>query len=285
VHFVESVGGRAAPVFYNASPEDRTLLFQQLSGLLLSGGHCDAVTEFFEASEAWFELAAAANRAGDIFPIHGICQGFQQLSQWAAGGTSTKTVLSATDAENLLLPLQTPNGTSEWPPKQSWLLAGMPNDVSEALLSTPCTVNLHHWGISPSLYQQGARLDNGIFRMLAVNHDRAQNPFVSLIEGIALPFTGSQYHPEKNAFEFGGRYNTDSEISAVHSDIGIDASRWLARRLMVSARKSTHRWNYSAGFQLMREFSTVPGGVASGFDWEEAYFWGQPFKPDTSLSI
>lgn len=277
VHFLESAGARATPVFHNSSEADRQALFQQLSGLLIPGGHCGFHgTDFGKATEHWLDMAAAANRAGDVFAVHGICQGFQQINQWAAGGLSSKSVMTKTDAEDLLLPLQAPQGAA-WPPADSWLLQNATQDVLEALATMKTTVNLHHYGISTSLYSPGGALDNGVLRQVAINHDRVGKPFVSLVEGKQLPFTGSQYHPEKNAFEFGGVWNADPDIVDVHSEVGIAASHWIAQRLVANARKCSHRWNGSEAFLLFRSFAPVP--PHEGLDWEETYFFGAPMSP------
>lgn len=272
VDFVEAAGARAAPVLYNSTPDEHALLFEHLSGLLIPGGHCGTHGAYGNATDYLLALANNSNAKGDVFAVHGVCQGFQQLAQWATG---TKTsVLSKTDAEDILLPLEPPSSKKEWPPAWSWLLGNAPTEVSSVLSQENSTVNLHHYGVSTKLFEPSAALDNGVFRVVAVSHDRAQVPFVSLMEGATLPFSGSQYHPEKNAFEFGGVWNSEPDIGVVHSDQGIAASQWLARKLVAHARESSHAWSNQMKFPLMREFDPVAGGVQSGFDWESCYFWG-----------
>jgi len=272
VNFIEAAGARAAPVFYNLTREERTELFKQLSGLLIPGGHCGFHGTYGRHTNELIDMAKESNMNGDVFPVHGTCQGFQQLAQWAAG-VKTKSVLSHFDSEQLLLPLEPLSRTSKWPPTWSWTLGDAPTEVVRVLAEENSTVNLHHWGVLPESFLPGGSLDNGVFRIVAISHDRARKPFVTLMEGSSLPFSATQYHPEKNAFEFGGLWNNDRDIGSVHSETSIAASQWLARQFVARARQSSHRWPHDSQFPLMKEFNPVPGGGTAGFVWESVYFW------------
>jgi len=283
VDFVEAAGARAAPVLYNGTEKEHAALFKDLSGLLIPGGHCGFHnTVYGNATDDLLNLAKKANAAGDVFAVHGVCQGFQQLAQWASG--STRNILGKFDAEDVLLPLEPPIGTKQWPPAWSWLLGKAPEEVSRVLSEQKSTVNLHHLGISTELFAPGHILDNGVFRVTAISRNGSGVPFVSLMEGSTLPFSGSQYHPEKNAYEFGGLWNQDADIGVVHSDKAIAASQWLARQFVAHARQSSHRWSADTEFPLIRDFDPLPGDSNSGFDWESCYFWG-PKSQEGAASV
>ena len=279
VKLVEAAGARVAPVFYNSTAAQLKALFARLSGLVLPGGHVSILdTSYADAVYSLLDLAAAEPAPG--FPVHGTCMGSQQMAQWASGAFA-RSVLSATDAEQLLLPLApvAPN----W--DDSWLLAGAPADVLAALTRANATVNLHHYGVTPSKFDAGGTLDTGALRPLATSTGADGVEFVALYEGApadaggrGLPWSASQYHPEKNAFEWSEPYDASAEasdVAAAHSDAACDAALWLMRRLVSAARNAPgHAWNDSdARFPLIREFAPVPGGPDSGFNWESCYFW------------
>jgi len=266
VKAVEAAGARAAPVLYNNSAASLRAQFAKLSGLLLPGGHVGHVnTSYATAVYTMLDLAGAGT-----FPVHGTCLGSQMLAQWASGDT-TRSLLSSTKAEDLLLPLK-PRKTA-W--DASWLLEGAPADVLPALTATNSTVNLHNYGVLPSLFESGGKLDTGVLRPLATSVGSDGVEFVALYEGVPpRPWSATQYHPEKNAFEFGGKWNTCAAIGDVHSDDAIEASAWLMRKLVQAARVVDHVWDdEDPTFPLMRKFAPVPGGPDAGFDWESCYFW------------
>ena len=86
------------------------------------------------------------------------------------------------------------------------------------------TMNNHQAGVTPSAYKQSSELTS-FFNVLSTNFDRDGNPFLSTIEGLGFhsleflvmlliiragknfPVFGSQWHPEKNPFEW-----TPSEV-------------------------------------------------------------------------
>ena len=266
VKAIEAAGARAAPVLYNSTKDDLRALFGRLSGLILPGGHVGHVhTDYADAVYTLLDLAAG--EAG--FPVHGTCLGSQMLAQWASGDLDN-SVLSKTDAENLNLPLRPrPSWTS------SWLLDGAPPAALASLEYSNSTVNLHGYGVLPSKFDSGGKLDTGVLNPLATSVGNDGVEFVALYEGVPPQYaawSATQYHPEKNAFEWGGGYQKSS--TAVHSDAGIEASTWLMRKLVNASRAVAHEWvEDDPTFPLMRQFAPVPGGGDSGFDWESCYFW------------
>jgi hypothetical protein len=57
----------------------------------------------------------------------------------------------------------------------------------------------HHAGVNPETVR---RRVGGAVHMVSTNVDRMGQPFVSTLESKAYPFYGSQWHPEKNGFEW-----------------------------------------------------------------------------------
>jgi len=85
--------------------------------------------------------------------------------------------------------------------KRSRMFGSAPTSVLETLATTNCTMNWHHQGVAPSLYETNQNLAN-FFRILSTNVDRENKPFISSMEGINIPFYGTQFHPEWSIFEW-----------------------------------------------------------------------------------
>lgn len=103
--------------------------------------------------------------------------------------------------------------------------------------------------------------------MLSTNVDRKGRVFGSTIEGKRYPVFGTQWHPEKNIFEW-----TDRE-AIPHTPQAIEVAQYTANFFVEHARNSTHRfaygeldslviWNYEPVF-------TEPNGS----DFEQEYQW------------
>ena len=75
IKWLESVGARSIAIFANATDEDIDMIFPQINGLIMPGGN-DAGPW---AETRLYKLAKEANENGEIFPIMGICWGFQNL--------------------------------------------------------------------------------------------------------------------------------------------------------------------------------------------------------------
>jgi gamma-glutamyl hydrolase len=59
----------------------------------------------------------------------------------------------------------------------------------------------HSKGYTPQSFKNLKELKN-MFRPLGTSFDRSGNEFVAMFEGIDYPIFGTQFHPEKNVFEW-----------------------------------------------------------------------------------
>ncbi|KAK3424523.1 hypothetical protein EUGRSUZ_F01296 [Eucalyptus grandis] len=101
-------------------------------------------------------------------------------------------------------------------------------------LSTDCLVmQNHHYGISPERLMQSTDLTN-FFKVLTTSMDGDNKVYVSTAQAHSYPVTAFQWHPEKNAFEWG--------LSMIpHSDDAIQVTQHVANFFVSEARKSTNR--------------------------------------------
>lgn len=101
-------------------------------------------------------------------------------------------------------------------------------------LSTDCLVmQNHHYGISPERFRKTSALCN-FFQILTSSADENDKVYVSTVKGNDYPVTAFQWHPEKNAFEWG--------LSMIpHSEDAIQVTQYVANFFVSEARKSLNR--------------------------------------------
>eukprot|EP00906_Rhabdomonas_costata_P035871 RCo050386 len=225
VSYLEMAGATVVPIHYRTSAEELVRLLRQINGVFLPGGHVDFTSPsseaFFEASRVVYEWAAAENARGEVFPLWGTCQGFQQLAILAANSTAV-LCRKCSDSDNLLLPL---NFTAA--ALKSRMLSSLSPALLSALQREPITANFHVNGVPPAAFAPGSALAQ-VFVPLSTNLDRKGWEFVSTMEGRSLPFYAVQWHPE-------AYLNPSAHSVAV--------SQALANFFALEARRSTHRFD------------------------------------------
>jgi len=240
VKFIESAGGRVVPVHHDASVTDLRLLFSQLNGLLFPGGAAnifrgDATpNKFRESAELLYDLAIESNDKGSTFPIHGTCLGFELLSVITAQNDSV-ICQGCYDTEGTPLPLQLTGAANA-----SKLFGSLPKPLRTALTSENITENSHTSGVQPSVYQSDPLLRD-FYRVLSTNRDSSGNAFVSTVEARRYPITATQWHPEKNNFEWGG-VGALGQAAIPHSPSAVLLSQYVANDLVARARASPRRF-------------------------------------------
>lgn len=226
--YLEMAGARAVPVFVKKGMDYYDYVFNSINGLLFPGGGVDILTsEYARAARIMYTKAVRVSGEGEHFPIWGTCLGFQLLTALA----SEKYLLTDFDAEDLALPLQFTNNY-----KDSRLFGNLPEDVFNYLSKKNVTENFHHFGITPTTFEQTYSL-RSMFKVLSTNVDRNGKEFVSTIEGIDLPIYGTQWHPEKPNFTWNTKYHIN------HGPEAIRVAQYMANFFVNEARKSTHKFS------------------------------------------
>ncbi|XP_056155611.1 gamma-glutamyl hydrolase [Lampris incognitus] len=256
VKFLESAGARVVPIMVNQTLEEYKTLFNSINGVLYPGGGVSIISSGYErAARIFYELAIEANSRGDHFPVWGTCLGFEQLIYLTSG----KLLLSHTNTSGVALPLIFTNESSK-----SRLFRGFPAEVLEALASEPLTENSHQWSLTVQSYNDNEELKR-FYKILSTNTD-GRVEFVSTVEANDFPIYGTQWHPEKNAFEWTRPY-------IPHSPAAIKTTFYMADFLVNEARKSLHRFGSEEEEKkvLIYNFSPVYTGKKSAF--EQVYYF------------
>ena len=182
---------------------------------------------FERAGKKMFDMALKANDNGDYWPIWGTCLGFELLAFLAINETHSLTRCSSMQQP---LPLDV---TSKF--SQSKVGRDIPSDVFTTLTTKESTINFHNWCLSPTNFSY-FEMDK-FWDVLATNKDYNGFEFISLLEAKKYPIWGSQFHPEKHAYEWTLHYpKIPHDISSIH------AGAYFAEFFVEETRKNGHKF-------------------------------------------
>ncbi|XP_029955917.1 gamma-glutamyl hydrolase-like [Salarias fasciatus] len=256
IKFLESAGARVVPVRINLSPEEYQTLFSSINGVLIPGGAASIYSSGYQrAAQFFFEAAIEANKGGDYFPVWGTCLGFEQMMYLTSG----ERILSRTNTTGIALPLNFTNDANS-----SRLFQGFPAELMEALSSEPLTENSHKWSVTTSTYNSIDKLSK-FYKVLSTNND-GKIEFLSTIEAYDYPIYATQWHPEKNPFEWRRPYYP-------HSRSAIQMTFYMAEFFVNEAKKNFHKFASEEEERdaLIYNYSPVYAQPSSIF--EQIYFF------------
>jgi gamma-glutamyl hydrolase len=231
VEWIDQAGGRVLPILLDQPQSYYEEVFAKTNGILFPGGNqgIDPTDIYTVEGEILWNLAKQANDNGSHYPIWGTCLGFEELSVLE---TLDANVISLNVvAVNLPLALEFTPGA-----RNSRLFKSFSPKLLRALQTQAITFNSHEHGLLFSEYESNPAL-NMFFRVLSTNEAPAGQVFVSTIEARDYPFYGTQWHPEKNNFEWS--QNPDY-FNTPHTPEAIAASQATADFFISEARKSDH---------------------------------------------
>lgn len=227
VKFVEMGGARAVPLIYNEPLDTLLLKFAAINGILFPGGSASLRDgPFYRIAEKLFKMALEENDKGNYFPVFGTCLGFELLCIIV---TQDHRLLERFSAKWQPSSLYFKNDWS----KQRNMFKWFPSRLIEKIGTEPLAMENHQFGISPERFAANEALSS-FFRVLTTSPDKNDKIYVSTVEGRKYPVTGVQWHPEKNAFEWG--------VSSIpHSAEAVQVCQSVANFLVSEARRSNHR--------------------------------------------
>ncbi|KAK4484664.1 hypothetical protein RD792_007253 [Penstemon davidsonii] len=252
VKFVESAGARVIPLVYNEPSDILKEKLKLVNGVIFTGGWAKTGL-YFEVVESIFKNVLRNNDAGDHFPLLAICLGFELLTMVVSKDNNILEEFSASDQASTLqfMTNTSINGSvfQRFPP------------VLLEKLSTECLVMQNHrYGLSPEKFQKNKKLCS-FFKILTTSTDEDNKVYVSTVEAHKYPVTAVQWHPEKNAFEWG--------LSKIpHSEDAVQVTQHVANFFVREARKSTNRPSARKVLDnLIYNYSpTYCGKAGRGFD-------------------
>nr|XP_043627572.1 gamma-glutamyl hydrolase 2-like isoform X2 [Erigeron canadensis] len=212
VKFVESAGARVIPLIYNEPPEILQTKLNLINGVLFTGGWAKKGL-YTEVVEAIFKHVLKRNDAGDHFPLFAICLGFELLTMIIS---KDDKILERFSGSHHASTLQLMKNISI----EGTMFQRFSADLLGKLSTDRLVMHHHKYGISPERFQGNINLRN-FFKILTTSTDKDNKVYVSTVQSHRYPVTAVQWHPEKNAFEWG--------LSMIpHSDDAVQVAQHFA---------------------------------------------------------
>ncbi|RHZ00624.1 hypothetical protein DYB35_000389 [Aphanomyces astaci] len=237
VKWVESAGGRAVRIPYDAPKEQLLELLSSINGILFPGGYGDPT----ESAAFMYNYAISQNANGTYFPLWGTCLGLEWLVKLTSQVNDT-SILDHVDARNVTSTLTFLDNALD-----TSRLFGF-NRVTFAPLETKAlSFNYHQWAITLDHFMATPTL-RSFYRVLATSVDRKGAVYVAALEATAYPIYGIQFHPEKTPYEFGlNKHDRRPHYAIDHSYEAIVASQAFAHFFIHEAKKNAHAFPSIAG--------------------------------------
>ncbi|KAI3860167.1 hypothetical protein MKW92_014250 [Papaver armeniacum] len=269
VKFIESAGARVIPFIYN---EPKEILYEKLNlvnGVLLTGGWKKSGL-YYEVVEGIFKRVLERNDTGDHFPLFAICLGFELLCKVISKDAD---ILEKFSAHNHASTLQ----FSKPIDIQGTVFQRFSPELLQKLTTDCLVMQLHKWGVSPERFRQNSALCS-FFRVLTTCVDEDNKEYVSTVQARDYPIIAVQWHPEKNAFEWG--YST-----IPHSEDAVQVTQHVANYFISEARKSLNRPRTRDVLDNLT-YNYVPtycGKAGRGYD--EVYVFSQLESKSSNLPL
>lgn len=256
IKFLESGGARVVPILINQDDDYYKNITYSLNGILFPGGGTSITNSsgYGAAGQKLYDHVVEINKKGTYLPLWGTCLGFEMLTYLAANNTKW---LARCHANNKADPLILQDGYLD-----SRLFAQMPENIINTLRTENVTVNYHHWCLTPENYTASELSEE--FKMLATSKDSYDLEYVSLMEHRDLPIFGSQFHPEKNPFEWAD----DSKHDAIpHTPQAIEIAQYFTNFFIGQARQNNQSFatEEEESSALIYNYEPFFTGSTSGF--------------------
>ncbi|EFJ20246.1 hypothetical protein SELMODRAFT_109437, partial [Selaginella moellendorffii] len=168
--------------------------FSLINGILFAGGSASLQDGPYYRAVKLFR-ALEANDKGDYFPVFGTCLGLELLAVIVSGNHSILDDYNAHKAAGEL------NFVGDWAKERS-MFTWFPKDILDKVEHEKLAMQNHMKGLSPQTWRDTQSLRD-FFDVLTTTPDLNGKIYISRIEGRKYPVTSVQWHPEKNAFEWG----------------------------------------------------------------------------------
>ena len=145
----------------------------------------------------------------------------------------------------------------------------MDSKLYQAVQNEQLIYNAHSFCISTDKIVNSDGPLHKNFNLLATNWDADGKEYIALVEHKRLPIYASQFHPEKNAFEW------SPYVAIPHSKNAILFMQYLANFLVEEARQSKHQFPESVEFykRSINNYSPVYTLITINSTMESCYFF------------
>ncbi|CAD8126009.1 unnamed protein product [Paramecium sonneborni] len=233
VKWIEQAGARVIPIHWDSSYDELTVILNQINGVLFTGGDVDlylnntqpgfTFNKFTDTASFIFQKVIQFNKAGQFYPLLGICQGFQLINYIASSYYEVLTRMTDDLGQQRLLEIV--------PDEESFVLKSIDSITLDYLQNIDGPYYSHNWGVVQQTYEKAYSL-GAFFKITAFSRDGIDLKYIAICEARDFPIYGYQFHPEKHQFEW--------KTKATHDVQHITYSQQLAMDFIAMSRKNDH---------------------------------------------
>eukprot|EP01023_Acetabularia_acetabulum_P046352 TRINITY_DN4776_c0_g1_i1.p1 TRINITY_DN4776_c0_g1~~TRINITY_DN4776_c0_g1_i1.p1 ORF type:complete len:338 (-),score=57.93 TRINITY_DN4776_c0_g1_i1:179-1192(-) len=228
VKWIESGGAQVVPIRCDTPESELEDLYKQLNGVVFPGGDSPMTPGHCYYNAAKFFIQKVLNNPQDYFVIHATCMGWEILANVIAGSDiADGWVVDVADERPVQL-------TEAW--STSRFFGSFQPKIIQNLQTLNTTYEYHHHGLMLDTLQQSQNLAD-FFTVLATSvttKEPSGVEYVAAVEAKKFPIYATQFHPEKNMFEW------HIPNKGIHSIEAVEVSQALGNFIVNEARRSTH---------------------------------------------
>jgi gamma-glutamyl hydrolase len=173
-------------------------LLGKINGVFFPGGEMpiDWSTDWTKKTAFIFEYAKKQNQAGNVYPIWATCLGYETIMYITSGRTDNTTVFTEVFGQDgLSCPLIVKN-------RDSKLLRSLNNpEYADAVNGDGFFFFHHRWSVMEETFNKNSNWTS-FWNLVSTSKTNYGAEFLSTLEAKDYPFFLTQYHPEKNSYEW-----------------------------------------------------------------------------------
>ncbi|KAL7733547.1 hypothetical protein ACLKA6_005016 [Drosophila palustris] len=240
---LESVGAVVIPIWIGRERGYYEAILSQVNGVLLPGGAVcldeeeakqfpNLTNDCVHSAQHIYELVMERNAAGEYIPLYGTCLGFQLIMINAATEKEVRT--KCVEPKFKALPLHFSKDYDK-----SLLFKDLPKELAKEMCCQPFACHQHTFCITESNLHH-FKLHKK-WHVLATQSDGEGGSFITLIEHSEFPIFGSQFHPERAAYE--QLFACKDTCREAHTSICIELAQHFARTFVDACRRNSNSFD------------------------------------------
>lgn len=256
VKWLEMAGARVVPLVITEPLSTLQYLVEHLDGVLFTGGDKNffdangTMTFYAETACTIFDWVKSLNDQGIYYPMWGTCLGFQLLHICVSPSLNTVQYMPDMPGHSAL------SMFTAAAPSSRVFHSPLSSLVMSLMTSENVTFVSHNSGVPVQEYETNTQLSE-MYTKLSSMKTLQGVEYVGLIEGIHYPIYGSQFHPEKNMFEWWPEEAIPHTLSAVM------VSTYFANFFVEETRKNSNQFPSEENLQNYLIYNWAP------------YYWNQ----------
>lgn len=227
---LEMAGAQVIPLYYHYTHAQLDNILSKINGVFFPGGEMpiDKDNLWTSNMQYIFDYANKQNQQNNPFPIWATCLGYEAALYLFSGRKDNMTVLTEVYGQKGLTdPLIVVSNNS------ALLKSLTPKEYQDVTTGNGLLWFHHRWAITLETYRNTAGI-NSFWRLISTSKTADGVEFVSTVEAFNYPYIMTQYHPEKNSFEW--------HINATRTYNAISVEQKFINQFVKTARLNTNRF-------------------------------------------